>query len=408
MAGFYNNSIFWIDVEKIKPNPYQPRREFDPEALQSLADSIRQYGVLQPLVVTRQEVEKEDGGLVTEYELIAGERRLRASKLAGVVEVPALIRDREESDKVKLELAIIENLQREDLNPIERAEAFAKLCEEFGFKHVEVAKKIGKSREYVSNSMRLLALPAEIKEAIQRGDITEGHARPLLMLTDRKEEQSVLFREVFLKKLTVRETEEIARRVAHDKVRRKVHEDPRLSNLEKELSETFGTRVRIEKKAVGGKVSIDFFSDDDLSGIINHLYGGEESPYSSGTLEGSYPGFKEEEPSFTSPESGVPEEGEGEFIVSTDVSEGSNLSQASLSEEGNTVNQPPQELWKKLQEMEEHFKEGERILSEDEKLTSSASDTDDEEDSIPGEESSEDKDDEEEDGDLYSFGNFTV
>lgn len=414
MAGFYNNSIFWIDVEKIKPNPYQPRREFDPEALQSLADSIRQYGVLQPLVVTRQEVEKEDGGLVTEYELIAGERRLRASKLAGVVEVPALIRDREESDKVKLELAIIENLQREDLNPIERAEAFAKLCEEFGFKHAEVAKKIGKSREYVSNSMRLLALPGEIKEAIQRGDITEGHARPLLMLTDRKEEQSVLFREVFLKKLTVRETEEIARRVAHDKVRRKVHEDPRLSNLEKELSETFGTRVRIEKKAVGGKVSIDFFSDDDLSGIINHLYAGEESPYSSGNLENSYPGsdngLSEDAGRFSSSEMTAPDPAVNAFEAVANANENTELAKEASPVEESESNEPPQELWKKLQEMEEHFKEGERILSEEEKREAVFSgESDDNEGGSPGEdESSTEKDEEEGDEDLYSFGNFTV
>lgn len=271
MSGFYNNAVFWIEVSKIKPNPYQPRREFDPQALQSLADSIRQYGILQPLVVTRQEIQKEDGGIATEYELISGERRLRASKLAGLSQVPALIREKEESDKVKLELAIIENLQREDLNPIERAEAFQKLVEEFGFKHIEVAKKVGKSREYVSNSMRLLILPSHIKEAIVDGKITEGHARPLLMLSSRPEEQEVLYKEVFIKKLTVRETEQIARRIATDKVRKKIHDDPRMINIENELSEVLGTRVRIEQKAVGGKITIDFFSDDDLEALFGSL-----------------------------------------------------------------------------------------------------------------------------------------
>jgi len=267
-SQFYNNAIFWIEVDRIRPNPYQPRRQFDQTALQSLADSIRQYGVLQPLVVSRYELERDDGGLSTEYELIAGERRWRASRLAGLSRVPALIRAPEQSDKIKLELAIIENLQREDLNPIERAEAFHKLVDEFGFKHTEVAKKIGKSREYVSNSIRLLALPDEIKDAVTSGRITEGHARPMLMLGDRPDEQSVLFKEINIKKLTVRESEDIARRIAHDKVRKQIHTDPKMLSLEKELSDLLGTRVRIEQKAVGGKITIDFFSDEDLQAVL--------------------------------------------------------------------------------------------------------------------------------------------
>src|SRR5574343_1247458 len=126
-SNFYQNSIFWVEVDKIKPNPFQPRREFDEEALKALADSIKQYGVLQALVVTRKEFEKEDGGLGVEYELIAGERRLRASKLAGLSQVPVLIKTGDESDLMKLELAIIENIQREDLNPVDRARAFERL-----------------------------------------------------------------------------------------------------------------------------------------------------------------------------------------------------------------------------------------------------------------------------------------
>ena len=159
MPAFYNDSIFWIEVDKIKPNPFQPRKEFNEAALQDLADSIRQYGVLQPLVVTRKEIQKADGGLASEYELIAGERRLRASKIAGLAQVPVLIREGQETDMMKLELAIIENLQREDLNPIDRARAFDRLANEFGFKHAQIGEKIGKSREYVSNSLRLLTLP---------------------------------------------------------------------------------------------------------------------------------------------------------------------------------------------------------------------------------------------------------
>src|SRR3989344_5361071 len=154
--SLYDNAIFWIDVEKVAPNPYQPRREFDEEKLAALAHSIKQYGVLQPLVVTRREIYRDDGGMVVEYELISGERRLRAARLAGILQVPVVIRDREEGDNVKLELAIIENLQREDLNPVDRARAFAQLVSDFGHKHTTIAEKIGKSREYVSNTLRLL------------------------------------------------------------------------------------------------------------------------------------------------------------------------------------------------------------------------------------------------------------
>src|SRR6267154_5859469 len=166
MSQFYNDSIFWIDVDKITPNPFQPRREFDVAQLQSLSDSSRQYGVLQALVVTRKEVPKEDGGLAVEYELIAGERRLRASRIAGLSQVPVLIKvGDEENDLMKLELAIIENIQREDLNPVDRARAFERLSKDFGFKHIEIAKKVGKSREYVGNSVRLLMLPTDILQA---------------------------------------------------------------------------------------------------------------------------------------------------------------------------------------------------------------------------------------------------
>jgi len=269
MSQFRDNSIFWIEVDRIKPNPFQPRREFDEDKLNDLAESIKQYGLLQPLTVTRKEVQRDDGSLFTEYELIAGERRLRASKIAGLTQIPAIIRSSEDSDRVKLELAIIENLQREDLNPIERAEAFRQLSEDFGFKHAEIAKRVGKSREYVSNTLRLLALPDDIKSALSGGKITEGHARPMLMLSDRPEEQQTLFKEVLYKKLTVREAESIARRVAFEKVRKQSRSfDPGLVEVEEKLAESLGTRVFIEKRQVGGKIMIDFFSDDDLQKIL--------------------------------------------------------------------------------------------------------------------------------------------
>ncbi len=228
------------------------------------------YGLLQPLTVTRTEIQREDGGMSVEYELISGERRLRASKLLQLPHVPAIIRANTDDARVKLELAIIENLQREDLNPVERARSFSQLVSEFGLKHVQVAAKIGKSREYVSNSIRLLGLPTDILESLSAGKISEGHARPLLMLSDRPEEQSTLFKEITFKRLTVRETEMIARKIAVEKARKKDRAfDPEMLEIEQKLSETFGTRVQIEQKLKGGKITIDFFSPDDLKAIIN-------------------------------------------------------------------------------------------------------------------------------------------
>ena len=269
-ASYFENAIFHIEVDKIKPNPYQPRREFDEGALRELADSIRMYGVLQPLVVTRREFEKEDGGIGVEYELIAGERRLRASKIAGLIQVPAVIRAMEDDSRMKLELAIIENLQREDLNPVDRAVAFKKLADEFGFKHNDIAKKVGKSRVYVSNTMRLLALPEEILNALSEGKISEGHTRPLLMLDDRPEEQVTLFKEITFKKMSVREAEGVARRIAYDRVRKHTL-DPEMVEMEEKLTEALGTRVRIDRKDVGGKITIDFFSNDDIRFILTAL-----------------------------------------------------------------------------------------------------------------------------------------
>lgn len=284
MTNIYNNSVFWIDTEKILPNPYQPRREFDEHKLSDLADSIRQYGVLQPLVVTRREEIREDGGISVIYELISGERRLRASKLAGVSQVPAIIRIGADTEKEKLELAIIENLQREDLNVVERALAFHRLANEFGFKHTEIAKKVGKSREYVSNSIRILGLPQDILDALQAGKINEGHTRPILMLTEKPEEQMTLFKEIIYKQLTVREAEALSRRMAQDRVRNKEYlVDPRIMDLESKLSESLGTRVHIEKRGTkGGKITIDFFSDEDLSGLLASII---SSGSGSGTAE---------------------------------------------------------------------------------------------------------------------------
>lgn len=270
-SQFQSDSIFWIDVEKIAPNPYQPRREFDEGKLRDLSESIRQYGVLQPIVVTRHETLLDDGSLVVDYELVAGERRHRASKLAGLSQIPAVIRNPDESDQMKLELAIIENLQREDLNAIDRANAFDQLAKEFGFKHLQIASKVGKSREYVSNSIRLLALPEEIQQSVVGREISEGHARSLLMLIGRDEQQQTLYKEIKLKKLTVRETEHEARRLAQDRVRKRDLIDPQLIQLEGELTETLGTRVQIQQKEVGGRVVIEYFSSEDLKNLLEQI-----------------------------------------------------------------------------------------------------------------------------------------
>ncbi|MDB5188044.1 MAG: hypothetical protein JWO50_564 [Candidatus Kaiserbacteria bacterium] len=263
------DSIFWVEVEKISPNPYQPRRVFDEAALLSLADSIRQYGILQPLTVTRKEIERPGEGIWVQYELIAGERRLRASKLAGLKEVPVVIRTADDTDRMKLELAIIENLQREDLNAVDRAEAFQKLANEFNLKHGEIGQRVGKSREYVSNTLRILMLPQEIRDSLRSGNISEGHSRPLLMLNDRPVEQMVLFKDIVTRRITVRDSEALARRIAVEKTRNKI--SPDLMSLEKQLSERLGTRVRIEKKEQGGKVTIDYFSPEDLSALCLNL-----------------------------------------------------------------------------------------------------------------------------------------
>ncbi|HET8580871.1 MAG TPA: ParB/RepB/Spo0J family partition protein [Candidatus Paceibacterota bacterium] len=263
------DSIFWVEVDRIKPNPFQPRRSFDEAALKSLSDSIRQYGVLQPLTVTKREIERPGEGIFVEYELIAGERRLRAAKLAGVTQVPVVIRypeGTEQDDQLKLELAIIENLQREDLNAVDRAKAFKQLVDEFHMTHLQVGEKVGRSREYVSNTLRILMLPEEMLQALVDGRISDGHTRPLLMLIDRPQEQQTLFKEITERKMTVRESERVARRIAIDKTRKEIL-PPEMMAFEKELAERLGTRVRIEKKEQGGKVLIDFFSPEDLEHI---------------------------------------------------------------------------------------------------------------------------------------------
>lgn len=264
-------SVFWINISKIDPNPFQPRKEFREAELESLSQSIRRHGVLQPLIVTKKEDINYDGNMNVRYELIAGERRLRASKLAGLTEVPVVIRTDIKDDNIRLELAIIENLQREDLNPVDRANAFKKLIEEFSMTHSEVAQRMGRSREYISNSIRLLTLPDDIINAIVENKISEGHTRPLLMLSEKVEEQRALFNEIVNRKITVREAEILARRQATERVR-KYTINKHFQKIENTIEYVLETRVQIQKQGnTGGKILIDFFSDVELEEITKKI-----------------------------------------------------------------------------------------------------------------------------------------
>lgn len=265
------DTIFWVETEKISPNPLQPRKEFDENKLKELADSIRQYGILQPLVVVRQEKEVESGTVV-EYELIAGERRLRASKLLGLKQVPVIIRD-EPSEILKLELALVENIQREDLNPMERARAFKELIKKFSYTLLETAKKIGKSKPYVSNTLRLLDLPPHMQKALEEGRISEGHTRPLLMLSDQPLEQGNLFNSMLARPISVREAEALGRRLASHRARKTEFKiDPYTKSIEEKLKQILGARVSIEKRGEqGGRISFDFFSEEEMRGFLHKI-----------------------------------------------------------------------------------------------------------------------------------------
>ena len=250
-----------VPIDEIRPNPEQPREVFDKQAIAELAASIQAHGLLSPIVVRKME---------GRYVVIAGERRLRASKLAGLSQVPVVIRSAEETNREKLEIAIIENIQREDLNAIDRARAFDRLAKEFKLNNAEIGRKIGRSREYVSNSLRLLALPMEIQNGLRTGAIYEGHARALLMLVGRPEEMMSVFRDVMVRKLSVRDVEKITREIAWDRARKR-DVKPEIEAMEREFAERLGTKVEIREQEGGGKLIIDFFSADDLVAILTSM-----------------------------------------------------------------------------------------------------------------------------------------
>ena len=262
--------IFHIEVDKIKPNPFQPRRDFDEAALQELAGSIREFGILHPIIVTKMETQTEFGTNV-EYQLISGERRWRASQIAGLERIPAIIRAMP-SDRERLELAIIENIQREDLNPIETARAYAKLQDQFGLTQREISVKIGKSREAIANSVRLLNLPSQIQDAVSGGKLNESQARLLLMVPDMKE-QIDLFNNIIVNNLSVRE---LKQRI-HPKKETGVlpseapRKNPELEKIEDQLRELLGTKVKLQQDKDGGKLTISFYSTEELFAIIQKL-----------------------------------------------------------------------------------------------------------------------------------------
>ncbi len=262
--------IFHIETEKIKPNPFQPRRDFDEESLQELASSIREFGILHPLVVTKHEIQNEFGTEV-EYHLISGERRLRASKLVGLERVPAIVKAMP-TEQERLELAIIENIQREDLNPIETARAYAKLQDQFGLTQREIAVRVGKSREVVANAIRLLNLPSQIQDAVAQGQINESQARLLLMISDIQEQQAV-FADLVSNNLSVRELRNRiqSRREAAQPQPEPPRVDPMLASIEEQLREILGTKVKLQQDGAGGKLTISFYSSEELQGIINKL-----------------------------------------------------------------------------------------------------------------------------------------
>jgi len=249
-------------LEKIRPNRYQPRLQIDPEdsSFKELVASVKEKGILQPLIVTPT----EDG-----YELIAGERRLEAARQAGLREVPVIVR-RDITEVERLEIALIENLQRQDLTPLEEAEAYYRLMTEFHLTQEEIAKRVGKDRATVANILRLRQLPSVIKEDLNQGRLTMGHARALLNLP--LEQQLALRNEIIKKKLSVREVEKRSQQLKK-KTRPKKEEQPIYLDLEERLTEVLETKVKISPKKQGGVIQINFYSEEELRRIVERIAG---------------------------------------------------------------------------------------------------------------------------------------
>ena len=257
--------VVQVNITKIEPNRNQPRKSFDEDSLIELSESIKQYGIINPLIVT----DKED-----HYEIVGGERRWRAAKKAGIKEVPVIIKDLSEHEIA--EISLIDNIQREDINPIEEALAYRKLIDEFGYTQDVVAEKVSKSRVTITNSLRLLKLCEKVRQMVIDGLITTGHARALISV-ESEEEQTMLAQKVFDEKLSVRETEKLVKNLGKTpKPKKVVESNPSLeaiySNLSERCKQAIGTKVDITSKGSGaGKIEIEFYSSDDLEKIINRL-----------------------------------------------------------------------------------------------------------------------------------------
>ena len=257
------NAVQNIDINKIRPNQDQPRQNFDEEKIAELADSILEHGIIEPLIVRK---------VKNGYEIVAGERRYRAARKAEMKEVPCLVR--ELTDEQNMLFAIIENLQREDLNAIEEADAFDKMISAYGLTQEQVSKSVGKSRPYIANALRLLKLPQEIRSMVIGGDISSGHARALINITDEKK-QLILARRAKEEGLTVRTIEQLAGELTPTakpgKKAPKKKKDPDVARVEEELKKVVGTKVRINGKGSKGKIEIEYYSRDELDRLIDLL-----------------------------------------------------------------------------------------------------------------------------------------
>jgi ParB family chromosome partitioning protein len=257
--------IEMISVADISPNPRQPRSRLDSTELAELAASIREHGVIQPLVLTRGE---ETG----KYILIAGERRWLAARQAGLESVPGIIR--EASDRQRLELALVENVQRSDLNPLEAAEAYRQLAEDFSLSHEEIASQVGKSRATVTNTLRLLKLPPSVQQAITDERISEGHARALLALPT-PQAQAAALQAILANDLNVRQTEALVRRLSGEKPPKKAKPtpEPEILDLQERLQNALSTRVHLQHGRKGGTITIHYYSDEELNALVDKILG---------------------------------------------------------------------------------------------------------------------------------------
>ena len=267
-----NSALRDISIDHIGPNPHQPRQVIDPAALEDLAESIKQHGLIHPLIVTQ--IPEQERSSAISYHLIAGERRWQATRLLGWKTVPVLIK--EATPQQMLELALVENLQRSDLNPLESEAAYQQLAEEFGLTHEEISRRVGKNRVTITNTMRLLRLPDPVKNSLAANIITEGHARALLALTE--DDLIVYAAEAVQKKeLSVRQTEELVRRWQRSpetiRAQRTPENDPETAALEEQLRQCLGTRVQLQRGQRGGKVIIFFYSDEQLQNLYDRLAG---------------------------------------------------------------------------------------------------------------------------------------